>query len=106
MEICMGIRVVIGSETGAVIKGVEDPKNLLGRILPGEYDKKFCLLRYIDPYGNTVFNQLQLDDFIAEWRRLRDRPIGPEATVLLDAIENLARECQNGMHQYLTFVGD
>lgn len=102
----MGITVVVANERGEVLGQVEDPANLLGPTLPEEHDKNYTLLRYIDRYGDTVFNQLQLDDFISEWRKLRDRPRKPEAIALLDAIENLARECQSGVHKYLKFVGD
>jgi hypothetical protein len=102
----MGITVAMTTEHGLVEKQVEDPSQILNRLLPTEDDKSFHLLRYIDPYGDTVFNILQLDDFLSEWARLRERAMSPIETELLSAIEALARECRQHAHQYLKFVGD
>ena len=33
--------------------------------IPGDCD--FKLLRYIDPYGDTVFNRIQMEDFLTDW---------------------------------------
>ncbi len=102
----MGLTIAITDESGTVKKWVGDPTNILHRLLPGTEDSSYCLLRYIDPYANTVFNQLQLDEFLREWARLRPKATAPGAVALLDEVQELARECRNGARRYLKFIGD
>jgi hypothetical protein len=102
----MGLTVVISNEKGEPTKWVEDPANMLARLLPGEDDRTFSLLRYIDPYADTVFNQIQMTDFLAEWARISLRAHTPEEKSLLLRIEELARETSDAPHRYLKFVGD
>lgn len=42
----------------------EDAELDFAIIPPGE---EFKVLRYIDPYGDTYFNQVQMKDFLADW---------------------------------------
>ena len=55
----MPIKVVLQDIRGCAIDQVLDPNCLLQRIWPIE-DGSFPLLQYIDPYGNTIFNQVQM----------------------------------------------
>jgi len=103
----MGLTVTLEDERGVVLgAAVEDPKNLLYGLLPHEDDVSYELLRYIDPYGDTTFNQLQIGAFLDEWARVRERATTEEQYAIVDAIEALARECLSGVHKYLKFVGD
>jgi len=61
--------------------------------------------RFIDPYGDTVFNQLQLPVLIAELSRMIDETTDSAfCTQLRSAIQFLAQS--EGVHQYVRFVGD
>ncbi|MGI8836494.1 MAG: hypothetical protein ACR2H4_07625 [Pyrinomonadaceae bacterium] len=102
----MGLRLVLETERGEPIESVEDPKNLLHRLLPSAEDRSFQLLRFIDWYGNTVFNELQIDTFLVEWERLKQAVQAKEESALLNNIEDLARRCKEEPHLYLKFYGD
>jgi hypothetical protein len=78
----------------------------LAALVAGTEDGSYCLLRYIDPYAHTVFNQLQLDEFLREWARLRPKATAADAIALLDEVQELASECQNDGDSYLKFLGD
>lgn len=62
----------------------------------------FKLLRYLDAYGDTIFNRLQMDDLINDLQSLKMI----EANPLLDEIKILAERCKNEEHTYLAFYGD
>lgn len=102
----MGLRIVLETERGEPLDSIEDPKNLLHRILPAFEDKSFQLLRFIDWYANTVFNELQIDTFLAEWGRLEQTVQTEEEATLLNNIKDLARRCKEEPHLYLKFYGD
>jgi len=90
-------------------KPIEEPlgdsTDLLGKILPAYDDRNFLCLRFIDRYGDTVFNYLQMETFLSEWQRLYSRVKSEAEKELLSRIEKLARRCQNE-RLYLKFYGD
>ena len=61
----MGFCVRLESEDGEPLEEIEDPKNILHQLLPSE-DASYNFLRFIDWYGETVFNRLQIPSFISE----------------------------------------
>jgi hypothetical protein len=69
----MGIDVVIEKEDGEAEDRVPDPHSYLATALglPG-LEGTVCL-RFVDPYGNTVFNRSQIPVFISELESLRSR---------------------------------
>ena len=46
---------------------------MLHSVIPSRDEKEYPLLSGIDPYGKTVFNHLQMERFLEEWDRVRDR---------------------------------
>jgi hypothetical protein len=64
-----------------------------------------CCLRFIDPYGDTVINQLQLPVLVAELRELRDSC--PEAD-LREHIEEAITFIEESKddYSYIRFLGD
>ena len=69
-------------------------------------DTSYNLLCYIDPYGDTVFNRLQMDVFLLEWERLRAMARTPEQLEAWSGVRDLARKCNDDVHLYLRFIGD
>jgi hypothetical protein len=69
-------------------------------------DTSYNLLCYIDPYGDTVFNRLQMDVFLLEWDRLRTMAGTPEHLAAWTGVRDLARKCNEDEHLYLKFIGD
>lgn len=62
----------------------------------------FKLLCYLDAYGDTIFNRLQMDDLIKDLQSLKQI----EANPLLNEIQILAERCKKEEHTYLAFYGD
>lgn len=62
----------------------------------------FKLLRYLDPYGDTVFNHNQIDDLITDLKKLDELAIVTDISQII----SLAKKCKNEIHTYLCFNGD
>jgi hypothetical protein len=65
---------------------------------------EFILLKYVDFYGNTTFNTLQLDDLVTDLHKLK-KLVPAQATAIQHIIE-LAGRCSDDVHTYITFYGD
>src|SRR4051812_42819651 len=102
----MGINVQTESERGEMISEVIDPHDRAQALLPDYSDSAWSCLRFVDRYGDAVFNQLQLPVLISEVRRrlegIRDRAMKEHWEAVLRLIE--AAEGQ--VHTYVRFVGD
>jgi hypothetical protein len=66
----------------------------------------FCLLEGIDPYGDTVFNGLQMKRFINEWDTLENGAKIASQVEKWSAVKRLCLRCQSEVHTYIRFVGD
>ncbi len=66
----MGLTIRLQNESGDTIEEVFDPKDLLGPHLPLPNDESCQCLRFIDRFGDTYFNRLQMQTFLIEWDRL------------------------------------
>jgi len=64
------------------------------------------LLKYIDSYGKTVFNGLQMEDFLAEWEFAQAFAQTEQEKLNWATIRELAMECRNSVHVFLTFLGE
>src|SRR5690242_14629444 len=99
----MGIDVRLETENAEPIgETLFDQSNYLAKALdaaPGS------LLQFIDPYGNTIFNQRQLPALAKELEFAAGRAAGPLRERLMDVLNLL----QNGLdkpHVYARFIGD
>jgi hypothetical protein len=102
----MGLGIALQDESGAELESLADPRNYLGKLLPEHGDPTHPMLASIDFYGDTVFNRMQMDRFLAEWADVSARANAPEEKALVSAVEGLARRCQDEVHLYLKFIGD
>lgn len=102
----MGLSVILEDEQGVRMAGVEDPENLLHRLLPSADDLRSRCLRYVDWYGDTVFNRRQVIDILNELKLLMSDASTHEERVLLQQLFDLALRCKDGVHLYLKFYGD
>jgi hypothetical protein len=102
----MGLTIVLESEQGEPLETVEDPTNILHRLLPNPGDKRFHCVTAIDWYGDTVFNYVQAPTFLEEWRQLSKTATGQAESALLMAIERMAERVATERHLYLKFYGD
>jgi hypothetical protein len=91
------------SEGGGVLASFEDRGIDLRIILRAPPDG--AVLRFIDPYGDTVFNQLQLKQLINELRDLAAKATERDFQCNVDRVISFL-EASKGIHIYVTFVGD
>ena len=99
-------------EFGEVLEEIQDRKDLLGPYVPALRDETYHCLRFIDLYGDTYFNLLQMDTFKSEWDRLfrtvqeDDKDVEVAVRKLFEQVRELAVKCQQEPHLYLKFEGD
>ena len=78
---------------------------MLNGILPGT-GAGFVLLGGIDPFGKTVFNHLQMEAFLAEWERAKDRARDEAQKESWTRVKEMAEACRQDRDLYLRFVGN
>lgn len=102
----MGLTIVLEGEDGEKFAVIEDPKNLLARLLPDASDESFACLRFVDPYQITTFNQRQMVPLIKDVQRVASRAVTAEEKHVLDAVLDIASKCAAEPHLYIRFYGD
>jgi hypothetical protein len=102
----MGIDVQVQDERGGVIKQLLDPRSLVKKLLPLHESTQTTCLRFIDPVGDTTFNQLQipvlLGELITAVRICRD----PQAKGHGEQLVSLIEGADGQVHTYVKFIGD
>lgn len=63
-------------------------------------------LRFIDPYGDAVFNRAQLPILIDELRAVLRDEQDPRTRAHLEEVIALAARAAGEVHTYLKFIGD
>lgn len=102
----MGIDAFIESERCEPEGEVPDPGNLTARLvesLPADNSRCLC---FIDRYGDTTFNQLQLPVLIEELRRAIDQSSNPLVKSHGEALLALTCRANSEVHTYIKFYGD
>lgn len=102
----MGIEVVVEDERGTRIASLQDPTNILHRVLPAHDDPEFHSLNRIDWYGDTTFNRHQIPEVRQELERLRKASKGVEEDAFIEQLDALAARAGTEPHLYLKFYGD
>lgn len=78
---------------------------MLHGVIPARDEQDFPVLRGIDPFGKTVFNHLQMESFLLEWDRVRDRAADEQQKEAWEKVKEMAQTCQSDRDLYLRFVG-
>ncbi|HET7586191.1 MAG TPA: hypothetical protein VFK13_14860 [Gemmatimonadaceae bacterium] len=103
----MGLTIVLQNQSGALLdEAVADTTDLLPFVLPQTEDEVFHYIPYIDRYGDTVFNRLQMTPLLREFSVLQSNTTDPDERYLLERISQLAVRCMNTDLSYLRFIGD
>ncbi len=102
----MGIDVRVESESGEVQDEVLDHRNLTQSLMPDREDNGSPCLRFVDPDGDTVFNQLQLPILIAELERRLRGASRPEVKDHGHAVLRLIQAAEGEEHFYVRFSGE
>jgi hypothetical protein len=101
----MAVNAHLTDERGLVLGEVLDRAGAMGRVLSLDGIEQTVCVRFIDPYGDTVFNRAQATVLLGELAGLRPR-LDDESRCFLDGIIGLAERVEAGPHLYLKFVGD
>ena len=102
----MGIELVWEEENGKELARLSDPQSLVEQFLPAAAATEFACLRFVDPYGDTIFNQLQFPVLLQELKRSTARTYKPGVAEHLSAAATLVAKAQGSIHTYIRFVGD
>ena len=102
----MGLSVVVEGESGEPLERFDDEKNLFHRFLPNPDDTTYQLVRFIDWYGNTVFNRPQMEAFIDDLNKLATTLKTKEEMELLRRVLAFAHHVREEPHLYVKFYGD
>jgi hypothetical protein len=101
----MGIDVRLEGEDGEAIQEVGDGQMILARAAVSALDGT-RLLRYLMPYGDTVFNQAQAADLSDDLRQVIREHSGTPLAEVASRIEPLVERLGSETHLYLWFRGD
>ena len=102
----MGIDLRWEDESGNQLGELLDPRALVGRLLPDFEAQDFPCLRFVDPCGDTVFNQFQIRQVVAELERLSEQRHEPEVERHLGAVLEFVRHASDQVHTYIKFYGE
>jgi len=78
---------------------------MLHGVVPSNEERAFPLLRCVDPFGKTVFNNLQMEPFLEEWERVEDRARDESQREAWRKVREMAETCKGDRDLYLRFVG-
>lgn len=103
----MGLIIQLEDENGHALESLAEQGGSIREVLPAPMESDYRCLCFIDPYGDTTFNRLQMQDFIAEWKGLFASAVNDaeKGSVHAEVLE-LAERCASGPHLYLKFYGD
>jgi hypothetical protein len=79
---------------------------MLHGVVPAAGHGDFMLLSGIDPFGKTVFNHLQMEPFLKEWDRTKDRVHDDSQKEAWQKVKEMAETCRADRDLYLRFVGN
>ena len=103
----MGINVVLQDENyNELSPMIFDPAQTFTHSLPDPDDESFSCIRFIDPYGDTIFNRYQAQVMINEWDRLKNTFVETNEEKQWEEIRQLIVRCSEEPHLYLKFIGD
>ena len=97
------IRAIVQDEDGSQIgEGCDFPTTLF----PSIEDSRFTCLRFVDPYGDTVFNHLQVRAILDELSQLELVCKDHSVRGMIGQLRTLADRCLSEPHLYLKLIGD
>lgn len=85
---------------------VSDTEPLDGVINAVEADPRFPCLGFVDPYGDTLFNRVQLAQLAKELENLQSGSLATETDHALVELREMAVWGASNPHHYLRIRGD
>ncbi len=104
----MGIDCRIQHEDGEVLKQLNDPKSWVANLLQltSIAVRNSVCLRFIDEYGDTTFNQLQIPVLLKELQDILPHCDDAESRAHAQALIAFVSKANGETHTYLKFIGD
>jgi hypothetical protein len=103
----MSFYIELRDNKGKVLgRAGEHASNTNRGYLPPFDPDEFPLLKYADPYGDTMFNTDQMVDLIPELERLRELAKHDETRRMIDGIIELARLGAEEPGRQMWWIGD
>jgi hypothetical protein len=103
----MGINVVLEGENGEHIDTVFDSHGAIGLLASAaHHDPSYRLLRYLDPYGDAVFNWLQVSDLLADLQLAGSLAWSDAERSTLAQVVALVARILEEPRLYVRFMGD
>jgi len=102
----VGIDIQWEDERGELLDRISDDGDLVGQILAAARTEDSACLRFVDRYGDTVFNQPQIPVLVAELEAVPDDNLNSDARTHRQKIVGLATRARSKVHTYLKFYGD
>jgi hypothetical protein len=102
----MGIVLIWEEDCGTELARLNDPQSLMQKWLPPESAFEFVYLRFIDPYGDTIFNMLQLPMLLQELKACSSNALEAKVADHLSKAIALVTGVQGFNHTYVRFIGD
>ena len=93
--------VEIREEDGTVLDRMHDTGEIAALVADVADEPSFACLRFVDPFGTTMFNSGQAGELAIEITRRAD----PEDETLSRVVE-MADRVAGEVHQYLWLLGD
>jgi hypothetical protein len=69
-------------------------------------DEEGSCLPFVDPYGDTIFNQIQLGTLLVELVNLRLELDDADQGDAIEQLVTLLRGVEGEVHTYIRFIGD
>jgi hypothetical protein len=104
----MGIDCRVEDEDGGVLNELPDSQSLVAFLLTPDNStigQTLCL-RFIDEYGDTTFNQLQISVLLLELNAAVLRCTNMEARAHGEKLAALIATAEGEVHTYVKFIGD
>jgi hypothetical protein len=105
-EELMGIDVIWQSEFGNKLDSMGDPNSHLPHLLERTDIGSTCCLRFIDRYGDTVFNRYQIPTLIEELENIKSEISDPAQMTFYRELLQFIKKREDLIHIYLKFIGD
>lgn len=103
----MGIDAAWIDERQEARQAVYDPQQCLTALANSTWSRSDTVcLRFIDAYGDTVFNQAQIPVLLGELRNAEQQQTDPEIRSHLGQVCRLVEQAVDQMHTYIRFIGD
>ena len=103
-EIAQSATVTLVGESMNTLASANDVHDLVARAVVAADQSK--VLRYFDPYGTLVLNEVQMRDFLEDWEEARKLVTSEQDQRAWDEIRHLALRVQGSNTEFLAISGD